>query len=115
MSIALYEIHHAEVELRNCSDSRPVIVIREPQEDPGNPGSHVVDVAPISSQFDLINSGFDFVIDDKDPSFERTGLPRRSYIIVNKPMRIGVECLKKKYGDLAGSLRGAFAFYLPPG
>ena len=108
-----FEIYLAELQFRKSKDKRPVIILRPPIQSSDSPETELVQVAPISSQFDMFDRSKHFVIDDRDLSFEDTGLKHKSYIIANYPSHIDVNDLVKKKGRLAGDMLDQFRFWLP--
>lgn len=70
---AIHSIHVARIQFRDSSDPRPVLVLRHvpPQE---------VSVALISSAMDLFERDRDFLLEQSEEGFAKTGLkkPRSS-------------------------------------
>jgi hypothetical protein len=103
-----YEIFLAKVRLRRSEDLRPWVVVQDPVPDPDDPTKLLVTLAPVSSRLDLADSSRDFFVPSDDPDFGPTGLRRSSYVIGNLPVRVSVERLERKVGELRGDLLHRF-------
>lgn len=101
MRIHRHELYLVQIQLRNCLDQRPCIVLYDTDSSP-------VEVALLSSAIDLYRAGIDFLIDKAHPCFSQTGLGRTSYVVEGKIREVSIEELKVKLGSLTGSLADDF-------
>ena len=92
----LFELYMVCLQLGDCADDRPCIVISPPV------GGRVT-VAPISAALDLYNPANHFRIESDLVEFESSGLDRTSYVLGNELREIDCADLDVHLGELTGS------------
>lgn len=95
-----YEIYQVKTKLRLAEYSRPAIIIEVNQD--------AYTVILISSNFDLYNPTFDFVIDADHPDFHETGLDKKSYCVGQSILQKNPEQILFYRGRLSGRLLEEF-------
>jgi hypothetical protein len=101
-----YELYVARIRFRRSEDLRPWVVIDDPVQDPRERGALLVTLAPVSSQLDMLLPNH-FLMDASAPDFPTTGLRRSSYV-VGDPIRVRVERLERRIGELTGTMLALF-------
>lgn len=106
MNLQAKEIYLAKLKVRYSAYPRPCVIIRLL---PANR----VEVAAVSSSFDLYSFVTDFLIEISHPDFPATGLQKTSYIYGQQFYDIAATVLSKKCrGVLKGDLAKAFDKWL---
>ena len=97
-----YELYEAHVRLNAANYSRPCLVVS--LEFKGG-----VSILPISSAMNLYSGpSSHFLIERRDPDFNKTGLVVDSYIVGEKIFELAVFKLIRKRGQLEGELLQRF-------
>lgn len=98
VSIDIFSIRMGKVDLNESNYPRPCIIL--------NQSGNIVFVMLISSSMSIKRPTC-FLIDEKNPNFNSTGLVRTSYVLEDI-LEIKVDKLRKEIGKLEGELLKQF-------